>query len=92
MYSHFTEIIYIQSFRPTSVEQFLRATGGSVSQAAVLISPQRKVNLLLSYCAYLKSTLLVTEEVPWTLWVTGAFVPAAALVPIHFLRGSRWIS
>ena len=44
MYSPFTKIIYIQSFPSISLEQFLRAIWGAVSQAAVLILPQIKLN------------------------------------------------
>ena len=38
---------------PTSLEQFLRAIRNAVSQAAVLILPQIKLNSQLSHCAFL---------------------------------------
>ena len=40
----FTKITYILSLPLTSLEQFLRAIIGAVSQAAVLILPQLKLN------------------------------------------------
>ena len=50
-YSPFTKITYILSFPSTSLEQSLRAIGGAVSWAAVLILPQIKLNLQLLCCA-----------------------------------------
>ena len=55
MYSPFTKITYILSFPPTSLEQFLRAIWGAVSQAAVLIFPQIKFTSQLSHCAFFLS-------------------------------------
>ena len=52
MYSPFSKIIYILSFPSTSLEEFLRAIWGAVSQAAVLILPQIKLNPQLLHCAF----------------------------------------
>ena len=49
----FTKITYILSLPLTSLEQFLRAIIGAVSQAAVLILPQWKLNSQLSCCTFL---------------------------------------
>ena len=51
----FTKIIYVLSFLPTSVEQFLRAIWSAVSQAAILIFTQIKLNSQLSHCAFFSS-------------------------------------
>ena len=48
----FTKIIYVLSFLSTSVEQFLRVIWGTVSQAAILIFTQIKLNSELSHCAF----------------------------------------
>ena len=54
MCSHFTSVTYMLSFSPTSLEQFLRAIWGAVSQAAALILPQIKLNSQISRCAFFK--------------------------------------
>ena len=51
MYSSFTKIKHILTFHPTSLEQFLRAIWGAVSQTTVLIVPQT-TNLQLSLFAF----------------------------------------
>ena len=55
MHSPFTKITYILTFPPASLEQFLRAIWDAVSQAAVLILPQIKLNSQLSRCAFFLS-------------------------------------
>ena len=57
MYSPFTKTLYIPASPAASVEQLLRAIWGTVSQAAVLILPQMKLNLQLPCWAFFKSTL-----------------------------------
>ena len=52
MYSPFTKISPILSFPAASLEQFLKAIQGAVSQAPVLILPQRKLNRQSSYCGF----------------------------------------
>ena len=47
MYSSFTKITYILTLTPTSLEQFLRAIWGAISQAIVLILPHINLNLKL---------------------------------------------
>ena len=53
----FIKIVYILPFpsSPTSLGQFLGAIWDAVSQAAVLIFPQVKLNSQLSCCAFFKS-------------------------------------
>ena len=45
---------------PASLEQFLRTNWGAVSQAAVLVLPQIKLNLQLSNCVYFLLLLLLS--------------------------------
>ena len=52
MYSPFTKITYTLSFTPTSLEQFLRAFWSAISQAAVLILSQIKLNSQLAHCVF----------------------------------------
>ena len=52
MYSPFTKITYTLSFTLTSLEQFLRAFWGAISQAAEFILSQIKLNSQLSDCAF----------------------------------------
>ena len=52
MYSPFTNITYILTFPPASLEQFLRASWNAVSRAIAFILPQIKLNLQLSYCVF----------------------------------------
>ena len=52
MYPPFTKITYILTFPPTSMEQFLWAIWNPVSQAAVLILLQIKLDSQLSRCAF----------------------------------------
>ena len=49
---------YILTFPLVSLELFLRAIWGAVSQAAVLILPQIKLNLQFSHCAFFKVNIL----------------------------------
>ena len=48
MHAAITEITRLLPFPAASLAQRLRAVGGAVSQAAVLILPQIKLNLQLS--------------------------------------------
>ena len=60
MYSPFSTITYTLTFPPTSLEQFLRAIGGAVSQAVVFILPKMKFNSQLTLCIFLKSAKYIT--------------------------------
>ena len=51
MYSLFTKITYILTFLSVPLEQYRRAILNVVSLAIVLILPQVKLNLQLSFCA-----------------------------------------
>ena len=51
MYSLFTKITYILTFPSVPLEQYRRAILNVVSLAIVLILPQVKLNLQLSFCA-----------------------------------------
>jgi len=65
MYSPFDKITYIlypSPPNPISLEQFLRAMWGAVSQAAVLILPQIKLNPQLSHCAFFFSVEYSNES------------------------------
>ena len=52
MYAPITKITYMLSFPAASLEQCLNAIGGAVSQAAVLILPQIKLNSQLLHCGF----------------------------------------
>ena len=52
MYPPFTKITYILTFPATSMDQFLWAIWNPVSQAAVLILLQIKLDSQLSRCAF----------------------------------------
>ena len=52
-YSSFTQITYILTFPPTSLEQFLRDIWNAVSWSIVLIFPQIKPNSQLWPCTFL---------------------------------------
>ena len=52
--SRFINVSYMLSFSPTSLQQFLRAIQGAVSQAAALILPQIELNSQIAHCAFFK--------------------------------------
>ena len=59
-----TKITHLLSFPAASLAQCLRAVWGAVSQAAVLILPQIKLNSQLLHCAF-----KLTYETYYYLWI-----------------------
>ena len=55
MHAAITEITRLLPFPAASLAQRLRAVGDAVSQAAVLILPQIKLNSRLLHCAFFLS-------------------------------------
>ena len=76
MYCPFTKIKHILTFHPTSLERFLRASWGAVSQTAVLTVPQIKLNLQLSRCAF----FYVNKTNILSIMCLAAFSPHLCLV------------
>ena len=79
---------HIYRLFPITSLEFLRAIGGAVSQAAVLILIQIKLNSKLSHCASLFFFFfMVTNEVTqsglasfaWALWGTRTLISAVSL-------------
>ena len=78
MYSPFTKISYILSVPPASLEQFLRAIWGAVSQTTVFILPQIKLNSQNSIETCILSTVKQITSPGWMhetsaqTWCTGS--------------------
>ena len=81
MYSPFTKTMYILTFHPASLDQFLRTIHSAVSQSAVLILPPIKLNSQFHVHFLSQHTWVALELTIWEININSDWSNYVHFVP-----------